>query len=169
MNHKYHPNSKFELSVFIKAEIELQGNKADLNCIDTSLITDMSHLFEDSKFNGDISRWDVSAVTNMSYMFERSGFSGDLSKWSVKSLKDVMHMFDDAPYNSALWHWRFKSLNKDSKKYVKEWREANIHRYEREVLEKDLDLKELVASSSDNDLNIKKPKSLNYGIQIPLK
>lgn len=35
---------------------------ADLNFIDTSLIKDMSRLFKNSEFNGDISKWDVSNV-----------------------------------------------------------------------------------------------------------
>ena len=41
----------------------------DLSKLDTSEITDMSSIFRDSEFNGDISTWDVSNVTNMRYMF----------------------------------------------------------------------------------------------------
>jgi len=36
-------------------------------------------MFEDSKFNGDISQWDVSNVTNMCGMFSNSVFNGDIS------------------------------------------------------------------------------------------
>ncbi len=62
--------NKYELEQKIKRAIEGHGNEVNLNYIDTSLITDMSELFEDNTtFNGDISRWNVSKVTNMSWMF----------------------------------------------------------------------------------------------------
>ena len=60
----YHPKTKDELEDIIKQKIESEGNECDLNDIDTSNITDMSSLFEDSGFNGDISKWDVYNVTN---------------------------------------------------------------------------------------------------------
>ena len=58
--------NKKELIGFIKQRIKEQGPKCDLNDIDVSKIDDMSFLFSDSKFNGDISGWDVSNVKNMS-------------------------------------------------------------------------------------------------------
>ncbi len=49
--------NKKELKQEIKRAIKEHGNEANLNYIDTSLITDMSELFEDNTtFNGDISR-----------------------------------------------------------------------------------------------------------------
>ena len=65
----YHPETKDELKDIIDKRIKSEGNKCDLNDIDTSNITDMSKLFDDSKFNGDISKWNVSNVTNMTGMF----------------------------------------------------------------------------------------------------
>ena len=65
----YHPNTKDKLKAIIKRRIKSEGNECDLNDIDTSNITDMSYLFEDSDFNGDISKWDVSNVTDMEGMF----------------------------------------------------------------------------------------------------
>ena len=67
--HNYHPKEASELLNLVRQLISERGNKADLNDIDTSEITDMSYLFYDSKFNGDISNWDVSNVTNMSGIF----------------------------------------------------------------------------------------------------
>lgn len=77
----------------VKSEIERLGNNADLNHIDVSQVTDMSHLFEESEFDGDISNWDVSNVTNMEYMFYSSFFDGDISKWHVSSVKSMRGMF----------------------------------------------------------------------------
>ena len=44
-------------------------NNEDLRYTCTSKITDMSDMFSNSKFNGDISNWDVSNVTNKRRMF----------------------------------------------------------------------------------------------------
>ena len=66
----YRPKTKDELEDIIKQKIESEGNECDLNDIDTSNITDMSKLFADSDFNGNISKWDVSNVTNNVHMFD---------------------------------------------------------------------------------------------------
>ena len=58
------PKTKDELREIIKRRISEQGNNCDLNDIDTSLITDMSHLFHGSEFNGNISNWNTSNVIN---------------------------------------------------------------------------------------------------------
>ena len=73
---KVQPKTKKELIQIIKDTIEKEGYDCNLNFIDTRLITDMSDLFADSKFNGDISGWDVHNVKDMSFMFEGSKFNG---------------------------------------------------------------------------------------------
>ena len=65
INYKYFPESKSELKDIILHRIKEEGNEVDLNDIDVSKITDMSALFKDTDFNGDISKWDVSNVTDM--------------------------------------------------------------------------------------------------------
>jgi hypothetical protein len=51
------PKTRSELNDIINKTIKEKGNNADLNFIDTSLITDMSFLFSDfNDFNGDISK-----------------------------------------------------------------------------------------------------------------
>lgn len=118
------PTTKYELRDIIWEEIKRQGPDADLNHIDTSLITDMSMLFgmitignikvdqwEVSnvtnmrhlfcgclKFNCDLSKWDVSNVTNMENMFDCCiKFNRDLSKWDVSNVTDMSGMFYNCP------------------------------------------------------------------------
>lgn len=108
---KYHPKTKGELKDCIKKEIEIQGNNANLNCIDTSKITDMSHLFQETEFNGDISRWDVSRVKDMCCMFFKNYyFNGDLSKWNVGNVKDMSGMFFKSAFNGDISQWDVRSV-----------------------------------------------------------
>ena len=53
------PTSREELKEIIKERISKLGTDCDLNDIDTSLIKDMSYMFYESDFNGNISCWDV--------------------------------------------------------------------------------------------------------------
>ena len=102
----YHPKTKDELKDIIKQKIESEGNECDLNDIDTSNITDMSWLFDDSEFNGDISKWDVSNVTRMEGMFGGSKFNGDISKWNVYNVTNMESMFISSPLekNPPKWY-----------------------------------------------------------------
>ena len=60
-----------ELKDLIDYFIKQFGNECNLNWIDVSNVTNMSRMFYDSKFNGDISQWDVSNVTDMEEMFTK--------------------------------------------------------------------------------------------------
>ena len=68
-NYNYFTETKEALQDIIKKRMEKEGNEVNLNDIDVSNITNMSYLFFNSNFNGDISQWDVSNVTDMSGMF----------------------------------------------------------------------------------------------------
>ena len=94
--YNYYPKTKDELEYIINKRIKSEGNKCNLNDIDTSNITDMSSLFEDSEFNGDISKWNVSNVTNMAGMFILSKFNGDISNWDVSNIKVKLDIFYDS-------------------------------------------------------------------------
>ena len=80
-HHNYHPKTRDELKELVDKLIKERGNKADLNDIDTSEITDMSVLFFNSNFNGDISNWDVSKVKDMNAMFISSPLEKNPPKW----------------------------------------------------------------------------------------
>ena len=101
--YKYFPQSKLELKAIIKNRIKDEGNEVDLNDIDVSKITDMSSLFEETNFNGNISNWDVSNVIDMNRMvFGCKSFNQDISIWDVSNVTNMEYMFG-----------RCKSFNKD--------------------------------------------------------
>ena len=96
-NYDYYPKTEKELRKNIQELLD--ANIYDLNCIDTSKITDMASLFNSDNYNKtldniDISKWDVSNVTNMENMFfNYVNFNCDLSKWDVSNVKDMKYMF----------------------------------------------------------------------------
>ena len=49
------PISRMELKAIVTRSIKLFGLDCDLNWLDTSDITNMSNIFENTNFNGDIS------------------------------------------------------------------------------------------------------------------
>ena len=81
----------------ISETIEKEGPNCNLNFIDVSHVTNMSHLFWKSRFNGDISQWDVSSATDVSWMFWRSQFRGDISRWNVPGDANMKLMFYGSP------------------------------------------------------------------------
>src|SRR5690554_686000 len=89
----------------VNSEIERLGNKADLNHIDVSGVTNMNSLFEGSDFNGDISSWDVSNVKSMYFMFSNSKFNQDISNWDVSKVKSVFRMFSISDFNQDISNW----------------------------------------------------------------
>ena len=98
-------NSKEELEKLINQRIGQYGPKCDLNDIDVSRVTDMSHLFDLSIFDGDISKWDTSSVENMESMFCLSQFKGDISKWDVSSVESMYNIFKSSPLRSKKPSW----------------------------------------------------------------
>ena len=66
-----------------------------LNDVDTSLITDMSKLFElMTHFNEPIGNWNTENVTNMSSMFsEASSFNHPVECLDTRNVKNMSRMF----------------------------------------------------------------------------
>lgn len=115
--------------------IELYGEIEDW---DTSQVTNMSEVFNNTTFNRDISSWDVSNVTNMYKMFfqaysfnqpigtwdvsqvtnmnqmfhEAISFNQDISEWNVSSVTDMNKMFSHAhEFNQNLSSWNFETVS----------------------------------------------------------
>jgi len=118
----------------VEDEIDRLGDKADLNHIDVSKVTNMSGVFENLKFNGDISKWDVSNVKTMEAMFRKSSFNGDISKWDVSNVKDMSRMFKQSTFNGDISKWDISKVDnielmlidnklsdKNKEKLIKTW------------------------------------------------
>ena len=106
--YNYFPKNRNELATIVYNLIKERGIKANLNDIDTSKITDMSVIFYNSNFNGDISEWDVSNVKNMRSMFNHSKFTGengDISKWDVSNVQTMNYMFDHSKFKGDISKW----------------------------------------------------------------
>ena len=109
-HYEYYPETKKEL---IKNIVEVfNSGKTNLNCIDTSKITDMSNLFDSNNYNKsldniDISKWNVSNVKYMQFMFDGyEKFNCDLSNWDVSKVENMKGIFSWCiKFNCDLSKW----------------------------------------------------------------
>ena len=105
IGYMYFPETKQELQEIINKRIEEEGNECDLNDINVSEITDMSTLFYESNFNGNISEWNVSNVEDMGSMFEKSKFNQDISKWKINNKCSINDIFYNSPLQGKEKEW----------------------------------------------------------------
>ena len=112
-NYKYFPKTKKELRDIILQQIKAEGNKVDLNDIDVSEIADMSELFRETNFKGDISKWEASNVTDMSFMFWAcKSFDKDISNLDVSNVTDMSYMFAWCEaFNKDISSWDVSGVN----------------------------------------------------------
>ena len=132
----------------VKSEIERLGNKADLNHIDVSGVTNVKKLFYDSNFNGDISKWDVSNVKNMYGIFIYSSFNGDISSWDVGNVENMNWMFSGSKFiqNIDMWNYNFKFVEERPDRFnlFTEGRYTLIEKYVNALHSKKFDLAERI-------------------------
>ncbi|CAH0367867.1 unnamed protein product [Pelagomonas calceolata] len=74
---------------------------------DTSQVTDIAQLFQNSNFDDDINAWDTSAVTNMFATFgSAKQFNQPLNDWDVSGVTSMVSMFAHAEsFNQPLNNW----------------------------------------------------------------
>jgi hypothetical protein len=114
---------KGRLRKLIGMLMEKRGKECDLNDIDVSNITDMSHLFEYDifeytpicKFDGDISGWDMTNVTKMLGMFCGSEFTGRNGIFGMTVGEKVENrfmedMFKDSPFVGDVSGWDMRGV-----------------------------------------------------------
>ena len=135
-----YPKTKKELIENIEELIS--KDVYDLNCIDTSAITDMSNLFKELKINKtkytvDVSKWNVSKVEDMSGMFSfYQKFDFDLSGWDVSNVTNMNHMFIFCEnFNCDLSKWNVSKVTDMSHMFyacdkfdsdLSKWDESNV-------------------------------------------
>ena len=79
------------------------GHKANLNFIDTTKVTDLSNIFNNLRFNGDVSSWNTENVITMNKLFYRTEFIGDITNWNVKNVIDMSDMFYMSVFNGYIY------------------------------------------------------------------
>ena len=123
---------KEHLKELIKEAIEEKGPNCDLNFIDVSHVTDMSQLFHDTVFNGDISKWDVSNVTKMNGMFFKAWkFDGDISHWNVSKVTDMTSMFScGSAFNGDISRWDVSNVKEIRSMFCQSAFAGDISRWE---------------------------------------
>lgn len=149
MKYKYHPHNINELSSFVNNEISIQGLGADLNCINTSLITNISSLFFKSQFNGDISKWNTSNIKNMSNIFAYSKFNGNISEWDVSNVINMNGMFLLSAFRDDIYSWDLNNLNDVSVEYINQWKANHMYIYESRLLKTDLNIDKIIDKKSN--------------------
>lgn len=88
--------------------IQRRDEGADLSKVCTSLVSDMSFLFDNaSSFNQDISSWDVSNVTCVAAMFRgASSFNQKIGGWDISNVSSLNGMFEGAIlFNQYIGNW----------------------------------------------------------------
>jgi len=99
---KWLPYSRAALIVLAHDE------SVSLGDINTSKITDMSHVFWGSERNdySGIETWDTSHVSNMEGMFKNSNFNHPIESWDVSQVENMSGIFENAAlFNQPLSKW----------------------------------------------------------------
>lgn len=111
---RYKPKNRKELDKLLSGLIAVRGWEGNFNDIDVTLVKDLSYLFEDTPFNGDISSWNVGKVKNMRGMFfDAQLFNCNISKWNTISVENMSCMFFNAfSFDQDISNWNTYNITK---------------------------------------------------------
>ena len=104
-----HMFSADEVHRVVRLAVKVLGNNSNINFLDTSMVEDMSCLFNDYRtifFNGNISEWDTHNVKSTRSMFLHSRFNGDISKWDMSGVMDMNFMFKNSLFGQDISSWK---------------------------------------------------------------
>lgn len=99
------PTTKDMSSLFYNSSFNGNISKWDVSNVEY-----MDGMFCCSDFNGNISDWDVSSVTNMALMFSHSKFNGDISKWNVSKVENMGGMFVFSDFKGDISNWDISNV-----------------------------------------------------------
>ena len=93
----------------------------DYSAVCTSLITDMSDVFNGVRKIYNISSWDVGNVTNMNQMFLGCilGVNHEMNLWDVSKVVDMSGMFSESNFNGYIYAWNTSSVTNMSSMFYK--------------------------------------------------
>ena len=88
----------------------LDFNDAGIINWNVSHVTNMSGMFESSRFNQPLESWNVENVTDMSNMFANSSFNQPLASWNVSNVTNMRGMFFNSSFNQPLESWNVSNV-----------------------------------------------------------
>lgn len=133
------PKDNIELKKIVDYYSNADNYMDSLNWLDVSDIRNMSYVFFESVYNGDISKWDVSNVTDMSYMFAFSYcYDINISEWDVSNVNNMSYMFANIEYNPDILKWdvshvmnmSYMFLNSNFSRDISHWNVSNVLHYD---------------------------------------
>lgn len=91
--------------------IQRRDQGADLTKVCTSLVTNMSSMFNGTSFNQPIGNWDVGNVTDMSFMFYvNRSFNQPIGDWDVSNVTNMWAIFDGTRFNQPIGKWNVSKV-----------------------------------------------------------
>ncbi len=94
----------------ICSHIYQYGPACDLNHLDVSQLTDLSFVFFNYKFTGDVSKWNTENVTDMSNLFRDCTFDGDISGWNTSKVINMDCMFLGSSFSGSIGSWNVSAV-----------------------------------------------------------
>ncbi len=77
-----------------------------------SQAANLSNMFSESTFNGDIGNWNMTKVQNINGMFRfASSFNKDISNWDISNVTDMRYIFQGASaFNQDISSWKVHNV-----------------------------------------------------------